>query len=82
MALMSLMLDKTIPIVADLLASPLARYITLSANDCGYSGTAEELIVSYATHYSSRLTQPQAKLITPVGKRPQEETLLMNIGMQ
>jgi hypothetical protein len=47
MALMSLMLDKTIPTVADLLASLLARYITLAANDCGYSGTAEKLIVSY-----------------------------------
>ena len=47
MALMSLTLDKTIPTVADLLASPLARYITLAPNDCGYSGTAEELIVSY-----------------------------------
>ncbi len=47
MALMSLMLDKTIPTVADRLASPLAQYITLAANDCGYSGTAEELIVSY-----------------------------------
>jgi hypothetical protein len=40
-------LDKTIPTVAYLLASPLAKYITLAANDCGYSGTAEELIVSY-----------------------------------
>jgi hypothetical protein len=47
MALMSLMLDKTIPTVADLLASPLAKYITLAANDHGYSGTAEELIDSY-----------------------------------
>ena len=47
MALMSLTLDKTIPTVADLLASPLAQYITLAANDCGYSGTAKELIVSY-----------------------------------
>jgi hypothetical protein len=47
MTLMSLMLDKTIPTVADLLVSPLARYITLAANNCGYSGTAEELSVSY-----------------------------------
>ncbi len=47
MALMSLTLDKTIPTVADLLANSLARYITLEANDCGYSGIAEELIVSY-----------------------------------
>jgi hypothetical protein len=47
MASMSLTLDKTIPTVADPLASPLARFITLAANDCGYSGTAKELIVSY-----------------------------------
>jgi len=48
MALMSLTLDKTIPTVADLLASPLAKkYITLAANDCGYSGKAKELIVAY-----------------------------------
>jgi len=44
---MSLTLDKTIPNVADLLASPLAKYITFAANDCGYSGKAEELIVTY-----------------------------------
>jgi len=47
MTLMSLTLDKTIPTVADLLASPLAKYITLAANDCGYSGKAKELIVTY-----------------------------------
>jgi len=46
MALMSLTLDKTIPTAADLLASPLAKYITLAANDCGYSGKAEELTVT------------------------------------
>jgi len=32
-----------IPTVAEFLESPLAKYITLAANDCGYSGTAEEL---------------------------------------
>ncbi len=47
MSLMSLALDKTISTVADLLASPMAKYITLAANDCGYSGTAKELIVTY-----------------------------------
>jgi hypothetical protein len=35
-----------IPTVADLMDSPLAKYITLAANDCEYGGTAEELIVS------------------------------------
>ena len=47
MALMSLTLDKTIPTIADLLARALAKYITLAANDCGYSVTAQELIVLY-----------------------------------
>ncbi len=47
MALMSLTLDKTIPTIAYLLARSLAKYITLTANDCGCSGTAQELIVLY-----------------------------------
>ncbi len=47
MSLMSLTLDKSNPTVADLLASPLAKYITLAANDCGHIGTAKELIVTY-----------------------------------
>ncbi len=33
-----------IPTVDELMDSPLAKYITLAANDCGYSGMAEELI--------------------------------------
>ena len=47
MTLMSLTLDNTLPAITDLLASPLAKYITLASNDCGYSGSATELIVSY-----------------------------------
>jgi len=38
-------LDTRIPTVADLLASPSAKSITIAANDCD-SGTGEELIVS------------------------------------
>ena len=33
--------------MADLLASSLAKYITLAANGCGYSGKTKELIVTY-----------------------------------
>ncbi len=36
-----------IPTVAELMDRPLAKYITLAANDCRYSGMAEELIVNY-----------------------------------
>ena len=35
------------PRIDDIMASPLANYINLAANDCGYSGTTDELIVSY-----------------------------------
>jgi hypothetical protein len=47
MSLSMLTLTNRIPTVAELMDSPLAKYITLAANDCGYGGTAEELIVSY-----------------------------------
>jgi hypothetical protein len=47
MSLSMLTMTDGIPTVADLMNSPLAKYITLAANDCGNGGTAEELIVSY-----------------------------------
>ncbi len=48
-----------IPTVAELMDSPLAKYITLAANECGYGGTAEELIVSYV-HRLFLKAQPAA----------------------
>ena len=38
---------QKLPTVADIMNSALAKYITLTANDCGQGGTAEELIVNY-----------------------------------
>ena len=32
--------------VDNLLASPIAKFITVSTNSCGYSGIYEELIVN------------------------------------
>ena len=40
-------IKDSLPSISDLINSPLSKYITLAANDCGYDGTAEELIVSY-----------------------------------
>ncbi len=65
MALMSLTLDKTIPTVADLLASPLAKYTTLAENDCGYGGTAEELIVKYVHPLSLKAHSATSKADNP-----------------
>jgi hypothetical protein len=47
MSLSMLTLINGIPTVAELMDSLLAKYITLAANDCGYGGSAEVLIVSY-----------------------------------
>ncbi len=39
-------IEESCPTIAELLASPLAKFITIAVNDCSYSGTAEELIVN------------------------------------
>ena len=47
MLLQSMIVGDQFQTVADLMSIPLADYITIVANDCGYGGTAEELIVNY-----------------------------------
>ncbi len=42
-----MLIEDSIPSIFDLIKSPLSKYITLAAIDCGYDGTAEELIVHY-----------------------------------
>ena len=49
MSLQSNKVGEQIPTVADILTITLSKYIALSANDYGYSGAAEELIV-YCIH--------------------------------
>jgi hypothetical protein len=46
-ALQMMSIEDSLPSISDLINSPLSKYITLAANDCGYNGTAEELIVQY-----------------------------------
>ena len=59
-----------IPTVADLMDSHLAQYITLAANDCGYSysGTAEELVVSYVNPLFLKTHSASSKLDNPSWK--------------
>ena len=40
-------MDDDTTTVDALLKSPLARFIKLAANDCGYSGSTKELIVNW-----------------------------------
>ena len=47
MTLDSMHLEEIIPTITELLDSQISNYITLAANDCGYSVTAKELIVNY-----------------------------------
>ena len=46
MALNSMHLADIIPIILELLDSPISNFITLAANYCGYSGTTEDIIVN------------------------------------
>jgi hypothetical protein len=57
-----------IPTVAKLMDSPLAKYITFAANDCGYSGTAEELIVTYVHPLFLKTHSAASKLDNPSWK--------------
>ncbi len=69
--LLLLMLSMTdgIPTVAELMDSPLAKYITLAANDCGYSGTAEELIVTYVHPFFLKAHSAASKSDNPSHSR-------------
>ncbi len=57
-----------IPTVAELMDSPLAQYITLAANDCGYSGTVEEVIVNYVYPLFLKAHSAASKLDNPSWK--------------
>jgi hypothetical protein len=57
-----------IPTVAELMDSPLAKYITLAANDCGYSGAVEELMVNYIHSLSLKAYSAAGKLDNPSWK--------------
>jgi hypothetical protein len=63
-----LLMTDGIPTVAELMSSPLAKYITLAANDCGYSGTAEELIVNYVHPLFLKAYSAASKLDNPSWK--------------
>ncbi len=57
-----------IPTVTELMDSPLATYITLAANECGYSGTVEELIVNYVHPLFLKAHSAASKLDNPSWK--------------
>ena len=80
--LLLLMLSMTdgIPNVADLMDSPLAQYITLAANDCGYSATAEEPIVSYVHPLFLKAHSAASKLNNPSWKEATQGSSPTSIG--
>ena len=43
----SVHLDDSIPIIKELSNSQISKFITLPANNCGYSGTSEDTIVNH-----------------------------------
>jgi len=80
MSLSMMTLTDGIPTVAGLMDSPLAKYITLAANDCGYGGTAEELIVSYVHPLFLKAIQLQARKTIRTGSRLLEASSPPSIG--
>ena len=47
MLLQSMTVGEKFPTVSDLMAAPLAKYISLAVSNCEYGGTAEDFIVNY-----------------------------------
>ncbi len=64
-ALQLMSIEDSLPSISDLINSPLSKYITLAANDYGYDGTAEELIVSYIHPLFLRAHLAASKLDNP-----------------
>jgi hypothetical protein len=58
-------IEDSLPSISDLINSPLSKYITLAANDCGYDGTAEDLLVSYVHPLFLRAHSAASKLDNP-----------------
>jgi hypothetical protein len=58
-------IEDSLPSFSDFINSPLSKYITLAANDCGYDGTAEELIVSYVHPLFLQAHSAASKLDNP-----------------
>ena len=57
MSLQNMIVGEKCPTVADLIDSPFFKYITIDANNCGYSGRADDLILSYV-HILFLLAKP------------------------
>jgi len=58
-------LEDSLPSISDLINSPLSKFITLAANDCGYNGTTEELIIQYVYPLFSRAYSAASKEDNP-----------------
>ena len=79
-ALQLMSIEDSLPYISDLIDSPLSKYITLAANDCGYDGTVEELIVSYVHPRPCGLIWLQPSWKTLVGARLSGGNLPMTTG--
>jgi hypothetical protein len=66
--LLMLSMNDGILTLAKLMDSPIAQYITLAANDCGYIGKAEELIVNCVNPLFLKAHSAASKLDNPSWK--------------
>ena len=78
----SMHLNDSILTIKELLDSPILKFITLAASDCGYSGTSEYLIVNHVLFYILKLKQQQVRRIIQIGSKPLVVNLPMSIGKE
>jgi hypothetical protein len=64
-ALQLMSLEDSLLSISYLINSPLSKYITLATNDCGYEGTATELLVSYVHPLLLKARSAASKLDNP-----------------
>ncbi len=81
-ALQMMSLEDSLPSIADLINSPLSKYITLAANNCSYDGTAEDLIVHYVHPLFLRAHSAASKEDNPGWREAPEGNLLTIIRRQ
>ena len=82
MALNNMYIEEHSPAADDILDIPIAKFITLYENSCGYSGTDEELIVYYIHPLLLKANAASYREYILTGMKLLISSLTMSIGMQ
>ena len=62
-------ISEELPTVSDFMASPLAKFVTIAAQDSGYTGRTEDLFMTEVHPFFYRQRLRPTRLIFQVGRR-------------